>query len=67
MLLRGYHAVELAEGRVSQVFLQAIEMGEMYSRKVAVTLGESNIMLIRVAHQRLILKATVKMDPNGLA
>jgi hypothetical protein len=24
-------------------------------------------MLIRVAHQRLILKATVKMDPNGLA
>ena len=41
MLLRGHHAVEPAKGRVSLVFLQAIEMGEMYSREVAVALGES--------------------------
>ena len=35
--------VELGEGRVSQIFLQAIEMGEMHSREVAVTLGESMV------------------------
>jgi hypothetical protein len=45
MLWRGHHAVELAEGRVSQVFLQVIEMGEMYSQEVAVTLGESMVPL----------------------
>ena len=37
------NAVELAEGRVSQVFLQAIEMGEIYSREIAATLGESMV------------------------
>ena len=33
----------LAEGRVSRLFLRAIEMGEMYSREAAVTLGESMV------------------------
>jgi hypothetical protein len=58
--------LELAEDRVSQVFLQAIEMGEMYSREVAVTLGESSAMLIRVAMPKHVSAVVRAAKPSAL-